>query len=93
MFIKKVYYCPHLPNAKVKRYNRICNCRKPQPGMIFKAVKDFNILVKDSVLIGDKYTDIEAGIKAGIKRNYLIKSKSNDDKHFSSLLEAVETIF
>ena len=44
------YYCPHHPDAA-------CNCRKPKPGMIEQAIKDFNIDVRDSFVIGDKPSD------------------------------------
>ncbi len=53
--INKIYYCPHL--VKVA-----CNCRKPQTGMIKKAIRDFpNIIIDDSYLIGDSDSDILAG--------------------------------
>lgn len=47
--ITKVYYCPHHPD-----FTGSCNCRKPNPGLILKALKEFNIDPKKSVLIGDK---------------------------------------
>ena len=56
--INAIYYCPH--NIEDK-----CNCRKPKPGMILKAVKDLNIDLKRSILIGDDKSDIMAGKKAG----------------------------
>ena len=65
--IEKVYYCPHHPD-----YTGICDCRKPNPGMIFQAQKDFDIDLGHSVLIGDKLSDIEAGLNAGIEHVYSI---------------------
>lgn len=65
--IHKVYHCPHHPE-----FSSACDCRKPEPGMILKAAKEFNLDLAQSVLIGDKDTDIEAGTKAGIGENYLI---------------------
>ena len=58
--ITKIYYCPHRPNEK-------CNCRKPNTGMIEKAIKDFKIEISNSILIGDSKSDIEAATKMGIK--------------------------
>jgi histidinol-phosphate phosphatase family protein len=58
--IDKIYYCPHLAAES-------CNCRKPNTGMIQKAIIDFpEIKVEDSYLIGDSDTDIIAGNKMGL---------------------------
>lgn len=64
IIITKVYYCPHHPD-----YTGSCECRKPNPGMILKALEEFNINPKKSVLIGDKKSDILAGENAGIGMN------------------------
>ena len=48
------------------------NCRKPNPGMIFKSQKEYNIDLSKSILIGDKKSDISAGENAGIKINLKI---------------------
>lgn len=66
--VSEVYYCPHHPEI-----TGICSCRKPLPGMILKAIKDYNISPKDSVLIGDKKRDILAGQNAGIGKNLYIQ--------------------
>jgi D-glycero-D-manno-heptose 1,7-bisphosphate phosphatase len=59
--ISKVYHCPHHPDI-----NGFCNCRKPEPGMILQAITDFDLDIKECVLVGDKETDLEAGRRAGI---------------------------
>jgi D-glycero-D-manno-heptose 1,7-bisphosphate phosphatase len=59
--ISKVYYCPHHPDITGP-----CECRKPNPGMIIQAVKEFDLDITECVLIGDKESDIEAGRRAGI---------------------------
>ncbi len=69
IFIRRVYYCPHHP-----RFTGECKCRKPKPKMILDAKEEFNIDLKNSILVGDKNSDIEAGINAGIKNNYLIST-------------------
>jgi len=51
--IDAIYYCPHLPEEN-------CVCRKPKPGMLLKASKDYDIDLKNSWLIGNKITDIQA---------------------------------
>lgn len=64
--ISEVYFCPHLPSLSGE-----CQCRKPNPGMILDAAKKFNIDINNSLFIGDKESDVEAGLNAGIKTNYL----------------------
>lgn len=66
--ITAVYHCPHLPEITGE-----CDCRKPKPGMIFKAIREFNIDPVKSVLIGDKKSDILAGENAGIGKNLYIQ--------------------
>ena len=61
------YYCLHHPEAKIEKYKKICNCRKPKPGMIFQAAKDHEIELKKSWMIGDGINDIQAGQVAGCK--------------------------
>jgi len=73
IFINKVYYCPHHPD-----YTGDCECRKPRPGMILKAKEEFGINLEHSVLIGDKETDIEAGLSAGVGKNFLLLSSDFD---------------
>jgi D-glycero-D-manno-heptose 1,7-bisphosphate phosphatase len=67
--IAKVYYCPHHPD-----FDKHCNCRKPNPGMILDAKREFDIDLNNSVLIGDKPSDIGAGRSAGIEKLILIKT-------------------
>ena len=66
--ILDVFYCPHTPNEN-------CSCRKPKPGMILQANDKHNIDFENSWLIGDKISDINAGINAGIKNTILITSE------------------
>jgi len=63
------YYCPYHEEAIIEKYKQDSFDRKPNPGMILKAQKDFDIDLAQSVLIGDKDSDIEAGKKAGIHMN------------------------
>ena len=61
------YYCFHHPYATVKKYKKICNCRKPKPGMLKKAAEEHNIDLSKSWMIGDGIIDIAAGQTAGCK--------------------------
>jgi len=74
--ITKVYYCPHYPEITGD-----CSCRKPNPGMILQAIEEFNIDRENSVLIGDKKSDILAGENAGIGKNLFIQDILPGDFH------------
>jgi len=69
------YYCFHHPHAKVKKYKKNCDCRKPKPGMILKAAKDHNIDLLKSWMIGDGITDIQAGQTADCKIIFIGRMK------------------
>jgi D-glycero-D-manno-heptose 1,7-bisphosphate phosphatase len=72
--IAGAYFCPHHPEEAQGDYKTICSCRKPAPGMILKAAEDLGIDIGSSVLVGDKEIDIEAGLKAGVGRNYIVRT-------------------
>lgn len=61
------YYCPHLPQAANVRYAIRCLCRKPQPGLLRRAAREWQIDLTRSWLIGDILDDIEAGNRAGCR--------------------------
>ena len=60
------YYCPNHPDGKVERYTRDATCRKPAVGMLELAVRDLDIDVEQSTMIGDQVTDVEFANRAGI---------------------------
>jgi D,D-heptose 1,7-bisphosphate phosphatase len=66
-YIDKFYYCPHHPTEGKGAYLQACNCRKPEPGMLFSAAEEFNINLTESYLIGDTFRDIQAAKNAGLK--------------------------
>lgn len=69
--IDLVYHCPYHPTAGIGEYRKESFDRKPNPGMILKACRDFGLDLSKCVLIGDKDSDIEAGRAAGI--GYLLR--------------------
>ncbi len=69
-----IYFCPHHPQGSIKALSILCDCRKPSPGMIFQAAKDFNINLASSILIGDKLIDLQAGKNAGVGRTVIVES-------------------
>lgn len=62
-----IYYCAHHPSVGESLYRLDCDCRKPQPGLILKAAKEFDIDLAQSWMVGDRYSDIEFAHNAGVK--------------------------
>lgn len=60
------YYCPHHEKGKIAQYAVKCSCRKPLPGLVLQGASEHNIDLKNSALIGDKLSDIECAVNAGI---------------------------
>ncbi|HVB72015.1 MAG TPA: D-glycero-beta-D-manno-heptose 1,7-bisphosphate 7-phosphatase [Ktedonobacteraceae bacterium] len=58
--IEKIYYCTHSADAN-------CDCRKPRPGMLFKASRELDLDLSDAIFVGDSITDIQAGTAAGVR--------------------------
>lgn len=90
--IEKFYYCPHSPDDS----KPICNCRKPLIGLFEEAQKEFSFVKADSWMIGDKFSDIEFGMNAGLKTIKLgskkIEYKESPDFICQSLQEAAKII-
>ena len=61
------YFCPHHPKATLERYRVVCECRKPSPGMMLRAAREWGLDLAGSFMIGDRITDIVAGRRAGCK--------------------------
>lgn len=99
--VDAVYYCPHHPKGKIKKYRLKCSCRKPNTGMIKEAIKKFKTIdVEKSFLVGDATSDILAGKRAGLT-TILVKTGfgGRDGKHVvvpdikvKNILEAARAI-
>lgn len=68
------YYCFHHPKGCVERYSKVCDCRKPAPGMLLKAMEEHDIDPMQSFMIGDKMDDIRAGENAKCRFNVLVRT-------------------
>ena len=97
-YVDAVYFCPHHPESgfegEIKELKITCSCRKPKPGMLFKAAKDYNIDLEKSWMVGDSENDIKAGNAAGCS-TVLVSGEYKEMGQtvwVKSLLEAVEQI-
>lgn len=71
------YFCPHHPEGVIKEYAVSCRCRKPAPGLLAAAARDWSIDISRSFLIGDKDSDIEAARAFGIEGIKFIAGRSS----------------
>lgn len=70
--ISDIYFCPHHPNQARFPYRKICSCRKPEPGMLLAAKKKWNIDMSNSIMVGDKQSDMVAAMRAQVGRRILV---------------------
>jgi len=85
--IDAIYYSPFHPTAGLESFLLTEDTRKPGAGMFREACIDFNIDLSRSVMVGDKITDMEASLAAGITQNYLLTSpaKKNESNSFDNI--------
>lgn len=76
-YVDGIYICPHHPDKGFEgerpEYKIDCDCRKPKPGLLLQAAKDFNIDLSESYMIGDSHRDVEAGENAGVKKSIRVE--------------------
>ena len=77
-FVDAIYICPHHKDkgfvGERPDYKFDCDCRKPKPGLLIQAAKDFNIDLSQSYMIGDNVTDVESGKNAGCKESIMVET-------------------
>ena len=89
--ITEFYCCPHHPDG-IGEYKKVCECRKPNNKMIEDAIKKYNIAREKSYMIGDKTSDIGAGLKSNlktvlVKTGYGLKDMEKIDKNETLICE------
>lgn len=88
-YVDAIYYCPHHPDSgyegEIKALKIKCNCRKPNTGLVERAIKDFNVDLSKSFVIGD--TDIDEKLANNLGIPFYLTNDNCD------LLECVESVF
>lgn len=96
-YIDALYYCPHHPDkgfeGEIPELKIDCVCRKPKPGMLLKAAKDYHIDLKNSWIVGDGENDVKAGKAAGCRTALITADNANygQEMTVTSLLDFVKT--
>lgn len=79
--IDACYYCPHHPNGSVQTYKLNCDCRKPKVGMAIQAVREHNLDLSKSFMIGDKAADVLFASNCGMRNGFLVETgHGNEEK-------------
>jgi len=95
-YLDGIYFCPHHTDkgyeGEIPELKFNCDCRKPKPGMILKAEKDFNIDLKASWMVGDGKNDVFAGKNAGCQTALIGKDEFGQDRTVDSLLDFVNSV-
>lgn len=85
-YLNDIYFCPHHPDKGYPEENPVlkvdCDCRKPKTGMISKAVKEYNVDIELSWLVGDTTADIQTGKNAGMKTVLVRTGRAGEDGKF-----------
>jgi D-glycero-D-manno-heptose 1,7-bisphosphate phosphatase len=82
--LDRIYYCPYHPDGVVEKYRRPSEYRKPNPGMFLTAAQEMDMDLDQSWCIGDSFSDIEAGVRAGC-RTILIDGSSPPKRSMQGL--------
>lgn len=80
-FINAQYYCFHHPYATIARYRKVCDCRKPKPGLLLQAANEHDIDLVNSWMIGDSVNDVLAGKAAGCRTILLANLHESEYLH------------
>lgn len=72
--ILDIHFCPHHPEGVIPEFSVDCECRKPKPGMLEQAGRKYQIDLDLSFIVGDKSSDVEAGLNFGLSRAYLVET-------------------
>ncbi len=95
-YIDDIFCCPHHPDrgyaGERTAYKKVCDCRKPKPGLFLQAAKKYHIDLQNSWMVGDSVSDVEAGRNAGCNVAYLGPEKVEGVLTAHSLLECVKKI-
>jgi D-glycero-D-manno-heptose 1,7-bisphosphate phosphatase len=77
--VDRIYYCHHDERGTNPKYSIVCDCRKPKPGLLLRGIEEFDIDKEKSFMIGDRASDVKAGIRGGVKTILFDPKREQDD--------------
>jgi D-glycero-D-manno-heptose 1,7-bisphosphate phosphatase len=101
--IEELAFCPHHPQGKVERFTKVCDCRKPEPGMLLSLASRYDLDMAECIMVGDNDFDAMAGLNAGAQGVWLRPEADGSPtgrqvdnrpnlKEFVSLLDFAESL-
>ena len=90
-FLDAIYFCPHHPDkgfpGEIPELKVDCPCRKPKPGLLLDAARDYGISLPHSIMVGDRQSDVLAGRAAGCRTALLGEGDFGQDETYTDLLD------
>jgi D-glycero-D-manno-heptose 1,7-bisphosphate phosphatase len=87
-----IYYCPHHPDGAHPRFGRVCDCRKPEPGLLLRARDEMGIDLENSFMVGDHVRDVTAGLRAGVTPVLVATGHGREQRDDPANREALEPV-
>lgn len=88
--IDGIYICPHHPEAKEERFRLDCDCRKPKPGLFYKAAADFDLDLGRSYVVGDRWSDLKAAAAVDAKGVLVLTGYGRGDFEYIGPVQTVQ---
>jgi D-glycero-D-manno-heptose 1,7-bisphosphate phosphatase len=92
-YIDAIYVCPHHPEAQVAQYRQNCRCRKPQTGLLDQAAADMQLDLSRSVMVGDRWSDLECGSRAGAAPVLVLTGYGQGELKYIGPQKTVQPVF
>jgi D-glycero-D-manno-heptose 1,7-bisphosphate phosphatase len=77
-----IYHCPHHPDGLDPAFRRLCECRKPKPGLILRAAEEHGVELPGSYMVGDSAMDLEAARNAGVRSVLVLTGLGKGEMEF-----------
>ncbi len=79
-----IFYCPHHPSVGEPPYRLDCDCRKPKPGLIHTAAREFGLDLARCWMVGDRYSDVELARNAGVRSAFVLTGYGRGEFEYQS---------
>jgi D-glycero-D-manno-heptose 1,7-bisphosphate phosphatase len=87
--ITKVYHCPFHVDGVIPQFTGESQMRKPNPGMLLLAQQEYDLVLSESIMIGDKESDIEAGERAGVGHTIRVVQEDGTRSRAGTVIKSI----